>query len=51
MLCGVASPAELTRELLVPADTLVPVGGAGAAIDRETTTARLSSLGTKEVER
>ena len=51
MLCGVASPAELTRELLVPADTLVPVGGAGAAMDRETTTARLSSQVTKEVER
>jgi isopentenyl diphosphate isomerase/L-lactate dehydrogenase-like FMN-dependent dehydrogenase len=23
MLCGLASPAEVTRELLVPADTLV----------------------------
>jgi len=29
MLCGVASPAEVTRELLVPADTLVRVGHAG----------------------
>ena len=25
MLCGLASPEEVTRELLVPADTLVPM--------------------------
>jgi hypothetical protein len=30
MLCGLASPAAVTRELLVPADTLVPVGHTGA---------------------
>jgi isopentenyl diphosphate isomerase/L-lactate dehydrogenase-like FMN-dependent dehydrogenase len=34
MLCGLASPAEVTRELLVPADTLVPVGQASAATEQ-----------------
>jgi hypothetical protein len=34
MLCGLASPAEVTRELLVPADTLVPVSHAGATTER-----------------
>jgi hypothetical protein len=51
MLCGLANPAEVTRELLVPADTLVPVGRADAAMDRETMMARLSSQWAKEEER
>ena len=29
MLCGLGSPAEVTRELLVPADTLVPTRDVG----------------------
>ena len=45
MLCGLASPAEVTRELLVPADTLVPVDHAGTRRTDQTMTTRLLRRG------